>query len=93
MGIKTVFSSLKSKSLCLLSTGFHTFSVNDRKFILKLYAAVHDYCRAETECRDHRRTALLKGLPLDETDDDWEKERREQQQRARDHTKNKGQLH
>ncbi|XP_036448987.1 ankyrin repeat domain-containing protein 66 isoform X1 [Colossoma macropomum] len=43
--------------------------------------------KAETECRDHRRMALLKGLPLDETDDDWEEERREadQQKRARSH--------
>lgn len=33
--------------------------------------------RAEPECRDHRRTARQKGLPLDQQDEDWGAKKRE----------------
>ncbi|XP_030644432.1 ankyrin repeat domain-containing protein 66 [Chanos chanos] len=36
--------------------------------------------RAEVECREHCRMALLNGLTLDDTDDEWEEERRKAKQ-------------
>ncbi|XP_077620964.1 ankyrin repeat domain-containing protein 66 [Crocuta crocuta] len=33
--------------------------------------------KAEPECRDHRRTARQKGLPLDQKDEDWDAKKRE----------------
>ena len=42
-----------------------------------LRATVSPFPRAEPECRDHRRIARQKGLPLDQQDQDWDAKKRE----------------